>query len=42
MTTEIRNEKAGAMTTAALPRMRTIPQAFKEIKARSQNTSITV
>ncbi len=42
MTTEIRNEKAGAMTTAALPRMRTIPQAYKEIKAIDPNTSITV
>ena len=30
------------MTTAALPRMRTIPQAFKEIKSIDPNTSITV
>ena len=42
MTTESRNERTGAMTTAALPRMRTIPQAYKEIKAIDPNTSITV
>ena len=42
MTTEIKNERNHVMTTAALPRMRTIPQAFKEIKAIDPNTSITV
>lgn len=42
MTTESRNERTGAMTTAALPRMRTIPKAYKEIKAIDPNTSITV
>ncbi len=42
MTTEIKNERNHVMTTAALPRMRTIPQAFKEIKALDPDTSITV
>lgn len=42
MTTEIKNERNHAITTAALPRMRTIPQAFKEIKALDPDTSITV
>ena len=42
MTTEIKNERNHVMTTAALPRMRTIPQAFKEIKSIDPNTSITV
>ena len=37
MTNEIKNER-----TVALPRMRTIPQAFKEIKSIDPNTSITV
>ena len=42
MKAEIKNERNDAMTTAALPRMRTIPQAYKEIKAKDPNTSITV
>lgn len=42
MTNEIKNERTVAMTTTALPRMRTIPQAFKEIKALDPDTSITV
>lgn len=42
MTTEIKNERTCAKTTTALPRMRTIPQAFKEIKALDPDTSITV
>ena len=42
MTTEIKNERNHVMTTAALPRMRTIPQAFKEIKALDPDTSITM
>ncbi|MBQ7598032.1 MAG: hypothetical protein IJU56_05585 [Clostridia bacterium] len=42
MTMEIKNERNHVMTTAALPRMRTIPQAFKEIKSIDPNTSITV
>ena len=35
-------ERIDAMTNAGLPRMRTIPQAIKEIKALDPNTSITV
>ena len=42
MTTDIKKERNHVMTTAALPRMRTIPQAFKEIKALDPDTSITV
>ena len=42
MTNEIKNERTVAITTAALPRMRTIPQAFKEIKALDPHTSITM
>ena len=42
MTNEIKNERTVAMTTTALPRMRTIPQAFKEIKALDPHTSITM
>ncbi|MBR3553504.1 MAG: hypothetical protein IKN72_08980 [Clostridia bacterium] len=41
MKTEIHYERNDAMTNVGLPRMRTIPQAMKEIKALDPNTSIT-
>lgn len=41
MKTEIHYERNDAMTNFGLPRMRTIPQAMKEIKALDPNTSIT-
>ena len=42
MKTEIKSERNDAMNHSGLPRMRTIPQAFKEIKAIDPNTSITM
>ncbi len=42
MKNEIKNERNDAMNHSGLPRMRTIPQAFKEIKAIDPNTSITM